>query len=506
MMRSKIASSGIFAVTAMAVSCALLAGCPIEGPIGGTGPVGPQGPIGVTGPTGYGTAGPTGAMGERGQTGATGATGATGIGATGATGSTGATGATGATGPTGTFDGGTLLGAGAACSDGAACAAPGLCLGGFCCARECVFAGACGAAACASGTGACLYPGAETACGSWPSCEGSTFTPGGACDGDGGCTPGTASPCPGDFSCSTPMTCGVCAQGRCCPVDETWDANAGACVLGQWADWPMPNPASAGLPNPARYDTSDPGVVVDEVTGLMWQQPLGDPDGGSTWANAGSYCAGLSLLGYRDWRLPAEIELRSLVDFTVPYTPGPAIDATAFPGTPAATFWSSSTYAATPGDAWYVDTVGVGWQTAESAANRARCVRGFSTAALPPSRYEVPGDGTVKDVETGLVWEQAVAGGTYTWSQALSYCPSLSLAGTGWRLPSVNELLTLVDYTVASPGPTIDTTAFPSTPQGWFWSSSPVAGSSSSACFVSFYDGSTSSYDVGNANQVRCVR
>src|SRR5580658_7985396 len=38
------------------------------------------------------------------------------------------------------------------------------------------------------------------------------------------------------------------------------------------ASWPMPNPPGIGLPNPAEYDIG-PGVVVDEVTGLIWQEP-----------------------------------------------------------------------------------------------------------------------------------------------------------------------------------------------------------------------------------------
>ena len=36
-----------------------------------------------------------------------------------------------------------------------------------------------------------------------------------------------------------------------------------------WARWPMPNPTTAGLPNPQSYDTTTPGVVVDNVTDCM---------------------------------------------------------------------------------------------------------------------------------------------------------------------------------------------------------------------------------------------
>ena len=60
---------------------------------------------------------------------------------------------------------------------------------------------------------------------------------------------------------------------------------------------------------------------------------------------------------------------------------------------------------------------------------------------------------------------------------------------------------------VLSPAlPAIDTTAFPGTPYLPYWSSSLVAGTSSSAWYVPFYSGSTAIAPVTNANLVRCVR
>ena len=129
-----------------------------------------------------------------------------------------------------------------------------------------------------------------------------------------------------------------------------------------------------------------------------------------------------------------------------------------------------------------------------------------ASASAPPGRYSIPGDGTVHDTKTGLVWQQAAAPDAYTWSEAGSYCSGLSLAGTGWRLPSIKELMTLVDFTVAQPGPTIDATAFPNTPANWFWSSSPAAGSSSYALAVNFGNGEAGSLDMGTTNEVWCVR
>ncbi len=95
-----------------------------------------------------------------------------------------------------------------------------------------------------------------------------------------------------------------------------------------WALWPMPNPASAGLPHPAQYDTSKAGVVLDKVTGLTWQATVSTST--YAWADAKAYCASLSLGGFKDWRLPSRIELVSIVDFTIA-KPGPVLDPTACP-------------------------------------------------------------------------------------------------------------------------------------------------------------------------------
>ena len=85
---------------------------------------------------------------------------------------------------------------------------------------------------------------------------------------------------------------------------------------------------------------------------------------------------------------------------------------------------------------------------------------GTGHANAPPNRYTVTNGGTatgtVYDTFTGLTWQQAVPTSTYTWSAAITYCSSntAGLPGTGWRLPKLKELQTIVDYTIAAPGPT----------------------------------------------------
>jgi hypothetical protein len=96
----------------------------------------------------------------------------------------------------------------------------------------------------------------------------------------------------------------------------------------------------------ARYQAQAGGLVLDQGTGLMWQQ---SPDPGPyTWSDARTYCSGLG----KNWRVPSLTELQTIIDDTKEY---PAIDGNAFPNTPSVVFWTSSPHADVSGSAWYVD-------------------------------------------------------------------------------------------------------------------------------------------------------
>jgi len=78
---------------------------------------------------------------------------------------------------------------------------------------------------------------------------------------------------------------------------------------------------------------------------------------------------------------------------------------------------------------------------------------------------------------------------------------------TDWRLPNPEVLRSIVDYSIASIGPTIDTGWFPNAKNGWVWSSSPSASDpSSEALFVSFIDGGGRDASKSHNYYVRLVR
>jgi hypothetical protein len=128
----------------------------------------------------------------------------------------------------------------------------------------------------------------------------------------------------------------------------------------------------------------------------------------------------------------------------------------------------------------------------------------FVRAGAPPGRYTTPATGTVYDTVTGLTWQQAVSSSTYVQAQAVSYCAGLSLNGSGWRLPTIQELLSIMDVTLYNPS--IDPDYFPNTPPDPFWTSTPFTSASNYAWQVDFYAGNTDTFDMSLSDYARCVR
>ena len=238
-------------------------------------------------------------------------------------------------------------------------------------------------------------------------------------------------------------------------------------------------------------------VVLDNNTGLMWQQTI--PTEQDTWYYAVSYCDGLTYAGYSDWRLPTPQELLTIVDNSKYF---PAIDKAYFPDTPTY-FWSSSTRVDDTNSAWLVlFHYGVVYDNGKTNGSHVRCVRETTLSTSSFYSSTVNGDEIVTDTATGLVWQKSYDSGR-TWQEALSYCESLTYAGySDWRLPDKNELASLVNYEKHNPA-----SDFPDMPSQYFWSSSTCVYYTHSAWSVSFnYGGVGINSSKTDSCYVRCVR
>jgi hypothetical protein len=138
-----------------------------------------------------------------------------------------------------------------------------------------------------------------------------------------------------------------------------------------------------------------------------------------------------------------------------------------------------------------------------------------------PSRFVVLAsfnNEAVYDNETGLVWEQAPNDLTRSWFLAQADCNTRAVGNRkGWRLPTIQELASLIDPTVSDPGPTLPAghpfsnvhTPGP-TNSALYWSATTVDSPSSTtvAWVVEFGSGGVGNFDkLRNASTYHwCVR
>lgn len=118
--------------------------------------------------------------------------------------------------------------------------------------------------------------------------------------------------------------------------------------------------------------------------------------------------------------------------------------------------------------------------------------------------------GCVQDNVTGLMWEVKTIGAPRDWAAASAVVGTTNTsnlcAHNDWRLPTPDELQGLVDYSVAAPGPTIDTTWIPNTQGGVYWTISSYLPDSTKAWGVDFSTGFVGPYPKADSHYVRVVR
>ena len=103
---------------------------------------------------------------------------------------------------------------------------------------------------------------------------------------------------------------------------------------------------------------------------------------------------------------------------------------------------------------------------------------GETGISWPNPRFKDNGDGTVSDNLTGLMWTQnGNLRGSGDWTNAINWCENLVTNGySDWRLPNINELATLVNYSQANVALWLtSSTPFGAVIGGFYWSSSTCA-------------------------------
>jgi hypothetical protein len=307
----------------------------------------------------------------------------------------------------------------------------------------------------------------------------------------------------------------------------------GGVITRKWALWHIPDfvtavvPGDGGaVPFPAAYVELDAGsdadaapdadaaaggkIVLDNVTGMVWEQTISPNAGGLD--EAEKHCESLEPAG--KWSLPTRIELVSLLNLGL----SPAIDPTYFPDTKSYPFWTASKVAGADDSQWGVEFVN-GEVVPIKIASSPALVRCVQPAGNPLVHYQPfgPTDHTIVEKPTNLRWQRYVTAAAMTRVLALDYCsqnPPDSVKE--WRLPTMKELQSLVDdqpHEEYEGGKlvmkAIDREAFPGTPAGTYWSLSEVPASDGGMMgyVVDFGSGVAKQVPVdGTFARVRCVR
>lgn len=287
--------------------------------------------------------------------------------------------------------------------------------------------------------------------------------------------------------------------------------------------------------NEPSYKANGDGTVTDLNTGLMWQS---DPGEKMTFKQAVAGASKCKLGGYSDWRLPTIKELYSLILFSGtdpdPLSRSsskqkPFIDTKCFKfqyGNPRrgeriidSQFATCTKYVTTTmrGNETMFGVnfadgriKGYGMRSPRTGGDKTfhvLYVRG--NTSYGENAFKDNGDGTVTDEATGLMWMRVDSGalkagkkkdGKLNWQEALNWAEALEYAGhSDWRLPSIKELQSIVDYTrspattnSAAIDPVFQTTSFIAEsgkkdfPCYWSGTTHASLSRASTACYVAF--------------------
>lgn len=261
--------------------------------------------------------------------------------------------------------------------------------------------------------------------------------------------------------------------------------------------------------------------VLDHETGLVWEQAPSVAV--SNWYDARVACAGATIGNRNGWRLPTFEEFSTLREGA-----GGLPSGAPFAGAGKDKFWSSTTdgehsdrvLVASLGDAAIApktESTLRHWCVRGPGGNDAAATGGETSWSreLPASggcaseRFScVLGGDAVLDRDTGLVWERNPPATQVTYGEAVDECAiSFDTPGFsgGWRVPTVDELATLLDRSSVLPAlPAGHPFGGAAASTTFFWTSTVVP--TGGLFGVTFYTGSLAHLVTSGTAARWCVR
>lgn len=290
-----------------------------------------------------------------------------------------------------------------------------------------------------------------------------------------------------------------------------------------------------------RFVDNGDGTITDNLSHLVWIKDVSVFPYSLNWEYSLLACENLSYAQADDWRLPNVRELLSVCNWGA--SSYSWLIGSGFTGLPVnMRCWSSSSDMATPANGWFLwfdNSLNSELKTAGAYATLwpvrssgpVLPSTGQSTlstgddgyyhigVAAPSIRICDMNDGTLVDNMTGLIWirNAGISGIPVTWQEGLDYIDGLNTGSKpgnsgyhDWRLPTINEMITLLDYGYAAGlSAWMSSKGFQNVPAGAsdvFATSTTDVRNTGNAWSVSAYDNSVSSTPKINGFYIIPVR